>query len=59
MDRFIYVFNESDKERLQKEGFVLLKEDKQNSVFVFAYNDKMNFALTGGIQYTATNVLTF
>ena len=57
--KFIYVFDNSDKERLVKSGYKLLKEDNANSIYVFESNTELSFAEQGIEKYVFSNVLTF
>lgn len=57
--KFIYVFDSSDKERLVKSGYKLLKEDNTNSIYVFESNTELSFAEQGIEKYVFSNVLTF
>lgn len=57
--KFIYVFDSSDKERLVKSGYKLLKEDSTNSIYVFESNTELSFAEQGIEKYVFSNVLTF
>lgn len=57
--KFIYIFDNSDKERLVKSGYKLLKEDNINSIYVFESNTELSFAEQGVEKYVFSNVLTF
>ena len=56
--KFIYVFSKKDKETLQKAGFILLKEDERNDMYVFNRNDTLTFALAD-MSYLTSDTLTF
>lgn len=57
---FIYVFDTAARDRLSEAGFLLLKTDEKNSIWVFAGDDTLNFSLDDSdLQYTTSNVLTF
>ena len=56
--KFIYVFSKKDKETLQKAGFILLKEDEKNDMYVFNRNDTLTFALAD-MSYLTSDTLTF
>lgn len=43
--KFIYVFDASVKEQLLALGYVLLKEDAAQSIYVFEANSSMQFSL--------------
>ena len=57
--KFIYIFDNSDKERLVKSGYKLLKEDNINSIYVFESSTELSFAEQGVEKYVFSNVLTF
>lgn len=62
--RFIYIKSESDKEKMLKLGYVLLKEDKQNGIWVFLNKNVETFDYDGeimkaGIQFASSSTLTF
>lgn len=56
--KFIYVFNKNSKDKLLKEGFVLLKEDTYNSVYIFNDNPSISYALAD-ISFIRSDSLTF
>lgn len=57
--RFIYVMNSKDKDKLEALGYNLLKEDTNNSIFVFENKMNLNFELDEEIQYVLSDTLTF
>lgn len=57
-NKFIYVFTEKERDVLLNAGFILLKKDPANSIFVFAYDGRTTFALDN-ISYIETDILTF
>lgn len=57
-NKFIYVFTEKERDILLNAGFILLKEDPANSMFIFAYDGRMTFTLDN-ISYIETDTLTF
>lgn len=60
MDKFIYVFDTAAKVVLLQAGFLLLKADEKNSIYIFAFDDKLNFEeMSGGFSYITSNTLTF
>lgn len=60
MDKFIYVFDTAAKDCLLQAGFLLLKADEQNSIYVFSMDDTIRFAeLAVGFSYVTSNTLTF
>lgn len=46
MENFIYVFDSAARDMLLQAGFLLLKEDEQNSVYVFANDSTLKFSET-------------
>jgi len=60
MEKFIYVFDTASRDELVGAGFLLLKSDERNSIYVFGADDRMSFALADGhIPYVGSDVLTF
>lgn len=62
--RFIYVKSEHDKGKMIELGFVLMKEDVRNGIWVFQSKDTKTFDTGGeiensGIQFVLSNTLTF
>lgn len=60
---FIYVMQESDRDKLIELGYTLIKEDLRNHIWVFnnlsptfAFENKLDEL---GIQFIASNILTF
>ena len=58
MEQFLYVFEEEARDKLLAEGFVLLKSDNKNDVYIFANKTDMNFELVD-ITFVRSDVLTF
>ena len=58
MDKFIYVFSAADRDKLLGGGFLLLKEDAYNTVYIFAADDRMR-PLLDEISYLTGNTLTY
>ena len=56
---FIYVYKKTDRDILKELGYCLLKQDDKNSVYVFAFNEMLTFALNNVSCYTVSNTLTF
>lgn len=56
---FLYVFNEQDRDKLIQSGFVLMKSDEANSVYIFKTKDEVTFSDSGVDKYYLTDVLTF
>lgn len=61
MKKFIYVFDIEDKNALVNNGFELVKEDLEKSLFVFRNKKQANFNIAESISgdYILTNSLTF
>lgn len=59
LKEFIYVFSEEDRDKLLGFGFLLLKNDLRNSVFVFKSNDDLKFDLFTVKNFVESNTLTF
>ena len=59
MKEFIYVFNKENRDKMLDLGFVLLKNDEKNSVFVFKSNEKLAFELFTIKDFVESNILTF
>lgn len=55
---FIYVFDESAKSKLLGAGFVLLKEDVDNSIYVFHFDGNLTFA-NEDVSYVLSDTLSF
>lgn len=58
MEKFIYVFSKSARDRLIAANYTLLKSDEQNEVYVFANQMEMTFDLAD-ISFIRSNTLTF
>ena len=58
MNKFIYVFNNEAKENLLSQGFVLLKENKEKSLYVFENKNQFVFDLSN-TDLVYSNMLTF
>ncbi len=62
--RFIYVMSEGDKDKMLSLGYVLVREDKRNYMWVFQNKDTASFAckkeISGaGIRFALSDTLTF
>lgn len=57
-NQFIYVFDERDRDTLLAAGFYMLKEDTENSLFIFASDEGLQDVLDG-MNYATSNTLTF
>lgn len=58
--KLIYVFSREDKNVLEINGFTLLKQDEENNIYIFAYDDSLysKFSLEN-IDYYLSDSLTF
>ena len=56
--KFIYVFDETAKSKLLEAGFVLLKEDLDNSIYVFRFNGDLTFA-SEDVTYVLSDTISF
>lgn len=60
MGKFIYVFDAAARDELSQAGFLLLKEDERNSIWVFAADDESDFDLIhASFSWLPSNTLTF
>ncbi len=59
MKKFIYVFSNEDKRKLLEAGYLLLKEDSQNEIYIFNAPNELSFALNAIGDYMESNTLTF
>lgn len=59
MKKFTYVFSKEDKERLLKAGYLLLKSDDRNGVYVFKASDELSFVLNEIEDFMESDRLTF
>lgn len=61
MGNLIYVFNEDDKNYLEYSGYILVKEDKRNNIYVFVaeYPEDVTQLKFSNINYSLSNTLTF
>lgn len=58
MQKFLYVFAEADKDTLISAGYLLLKSDKANNIYVFENREKECFALDKS-EHLFSDTLTF
>ncbi len=56
--QFIYVFDSSARDTLLEAGFLLLKEDARNQIFVFRADETLSFALSD-ISFLTSDTLSF
>lgn len=58
MNKFIYVFSQSDRDKMLFKGFLLLKSDQHNNMYVFL--NEGNLTLDDlDISYILSDKLTF
>lgn len=57
-ERFIYVSDPVTRDKLKAIGYVCIKEDERNNIYVFLNDDKLSFANTGG-KCVLSDKLTF
>lgn len=58
MEKFLYVFSQEDKLKLQEAGFAILKEDEASNVYVFLNQPCLTFSLADS-TFVKSNTLTF
>lgn len=56
--KYIYVFDDTTKQKLIDAGFDLVVSNTEKSIFVFRNKRQLSFALKN-ISYVPSNVLTF
>lgn len=56
--QFIYVFDTEVRDELENLGYILLKNDEQNSIFVFKNDDRLVFDMESN-SYVFSDTLTF
>lgn len=60
MDKFIYVFDTAARDNLIAAGFLLLKQDERNGMWVFSLDNSIVFDLhSAEFSYITSNTLTF
>ena len=57
--RFIYVSNPENRDELIAAGYVLLKEDKYNRIWVFENKDVGNYSLAFDFPHVMSDIMTF
>lgn len=62
--RFVYVMSKTDKDKMVAMGYALIKEDKNNHIWVFENRDVASFAsgdeiTKAGIPHVLSDMLTF
>lgn len=59
--KFLYVFNESDRDFLIKNGYTEIKSDKAKNIYIFDNKSNMHFQLhedNPEIEFVATDMMT-
>ena len=56
--KFIYVFDEDARNLMLKAGFVLLRGDVKNGIYVFANDNRLQFSFNG-MEHIVTNTMSF
>ena len=59
MNKFIYVFSEKDMKSMKKMGYELIKEDTNNSIWVFENKDPEQLEFSFNFSYVLSSVLSF
>lgn len=59
MNKFIYVFEEEAAKDLKQKGYVLLKQDEKNKIWVFANLDPDNLTFSCPYKFVLSSVLPF
>lgn len=62
--QFVYVMSKEDKDKMEDLGYVLIKEDKNNHIWVFKNKDVATFSSedeisNAGISFVLSDMLTF
>lgn len=62
--RFVYVMTATDKEKMLQLGYSLMKEDRNNNIWIFRVPEELYFSgndplADAGIRYVLSNTLTF
>ncbi len=62
--RFVYVMSKTDKDKMIAMGYALIKEDKNNHIWVFENRDVTSFAsedeiTKAGVSFVLSDMLTF
>ncbi len=60
MKKFIYVYHTAARDKLAKAGFLMVKADERNGIWVFAEDSVPGYDLAGAdISYILSDTLTF
>jgi hypothetical protein len=57
MGKFIYIFSEEDRDRMINLGYQLLCEQPSRGIYVFLFDQRLNFA--DGVKAVFTDTLSF
>lgn len=62
--QFVYVMRREDKDKMEELGYVLIKEDRNNHIWVFKNKDVTTFSSedeisSAGISFVLSDMLTF
>lgn len=57
--KFIYVMDKKSKKLLEKKGYILLKEDIENYIWVFENREETMFDLGFECECVLSDILTF
>ena len=58
MNKFIYVFAEEDRDKLMSLGYILIKADCRQDIYVFENKQTMTFDLNE-MKFVYSNTITF
>ena len=58
MNKFVYVYTSAARQILEDNGFVLMKADYKNDIYVFV-NDQDKQAVLEMVSYILSDTLTF
>lgn len=59
MYAFIYVFEDNAKKALQKKKYTLLKEDKENNIWVFENKDPDDYTFNLEYPFVLSSAMSF
>lgn len=62
--QFVYVMRKEDKDKMEELGYTLIKEDRNNHIWVFKNKDVTTFSSedeisSAGISFVLSDMLTF
>lgn len=57
MSKFIYVFTKEAHDDMVKRGYELMKEDRENGLWIFLNNDPDNLEFSSEYQVVLSNVI--